>query len=335
MRTALKTAALIVATAVAATAAHAEIQIKVGRSSTAVIFELPAYVAMEKGFFKQEGLAATFVPLAPRALVTAGIAGAIDFSPESRGGAQAALKGAEIRFVAGQSSQAQWVVAVSPFVTEVTDLKGKYIAFGRPGTPGFDEGNFVLRRSYNFQAGRDYKRLTFTTASDRIAALEKGEVHGAVLSVAHAAKAGVAGFPNFIPSGQGAPELNGAFWVRKNYLDNNREAVAGFIRALTTATHYISLNGDGTTDIIQKYFNIKKRGEASHFWRAIRDMYSPVIHTNLLTALFDERRQRMIRKGLWPKRMPVPDVERFVARKLLTATLRDMRFNLDTAARPN
>ena len=145
-------AAIAVSTA---TSAGAATKIKVGRTASATIFELPTYVAMEKGFFKREGLDAVLVTLTGKALITAGIAGAIDFSPASRGGAQAALKGAKLHFVVGQSSQARWTISVSPFVVRGIDLKGKTVAFGRPNTPGFEEGKMALRRVLNFQVGRD------------------------------------------------------------------------------------------------------------------------------------------------------------------------------------
>ena len=328
---ALITLALGAATAgTTATEVSAATKIKVGRSTDGTIFELPAYVAMEKGFFKHEGLDATFVPLTSRALVTAGIAGAIDFSPASRGGAQAALKGATLRFVVGQSSQAHWTVSVSPFIVRGDDLKGKTVAFGRPKTPGYEEGKIALRRNFGALAGRDYKLISIPRVVDRIAALENGEIHGAVLSIADAAKAGVSGFPNFLPSGNGASQLNGAYWVRLPYLEKNRSAVAGFIRAITTAINYISLNPEGTADVIQKYLGIKKRTETNHYWWAVQNMYSPLIRKDLLSDLFEERRRRMVRKGLWPKSKAAPNVERFVARKLLTRTLQEMRFHMES-----
>jgi NitT/TauT family transport system substrate-binding protein len=308
--------------------ADTPMKIKVGRTNIATIFELPAYVAMEKGFFKLEGMEAVFVSLTRKALVTAGIAGAIDFSPASKGGAQAALKGAKLRFVVGQSSQSHWTVAVSPFVVRGLDLKGKTIAFSRPNTAGYDEGKIALLRNFEFKAGRDYKLVSLPRSKDRIAALENGDVHGAVLSIGDAAKAGVLGFPNLLPSGHGAYELNGAFWARNSYVEKNPAVVAGFIRAITTAINYISLNHEGTADIIQKYLGIKNRKEANHYWWAVQNLYSPAIHKVLLTKKFEERRNRMVRKGLWPKSKPAPNVERFVARKLLTKTLGEMRFSV-------
>ena len=47
---------------------------------------------MEKGFFKREGLDARYVALSGKALVTAGIGGAVDFVPIPGGGSQATLK---------------------------------------------------------------------------------------------------------------------------------------------------------------------------------------------------------------------------------------------------
>ena len=69
---------------------------------------------MDKGFYKAEGLDASFVTLTGRALVTAGLSGSVDFIPIPSGGAQAALSGAEIRYVVGQSLKSQWLIAARP-----------------------------------------------------------------------------------------------------------------------------------------------------------------------------------------------------------------------------
>ena len=73
---ATKATAIVIALlwAVIATPSLADTKIKVGRSISPSVYELPSYVAMEKGYFKREGLEAEFVPLTRRALVTGGIA---------------------------------------------------------------------------------------------------------------------------------------------------------------------------------------------------------------------------------------------------------------------
>src|ERR1044072_3722593 len=106
---------LFVAAAVASTAGvgvvQAQTKITVGKTNGGSGFHVPSYVAMDQGFFKAEGLDASFVTLQGRALVTGGLSGSIDFVPIPSGGAQAALSGAEIRYVVGQSLKSQWLTS--------------------------------------------------------------------------------------------------------------------------------------------------------------------------------------------------------------------------------
>src|SRR5688572_26964470 len=95
-------AALVAAVSCLASSAVAQ-KVTVGKTIGGSGFHTPSYVAMERGFFKAEGLDASFTMLQGRALVTAGLAGQVDFIPIPSGGAQAALSGAEIRYVVGQS----------------------------------------------------------------------------------------------------------------------------------------------------------------------------------------------------------------------------------------
>ena len=90
-------------TSVATTDALSQTKIKVGRTTGASGFHIPSYVAMENGFFKREGLDASYVAMSGKALVTAGMGGAIDFVPIPGGGSQAILKGAPLRYVVGES----------------------------------------------------------------------------------------------------------------------------------------------------------------------------------------------------------------------------------------
>ena len=78
--------------ATAQVGAQAQTKITVGKVVGGVGLHIPSYIAMDKGFFKDEGLDARFVELAGRPLMTAGLTGNVDFIPIPSGGAQAVLK---------------------------------------------------------------------------------------------------------------------------------------------------------------------------------------------------------------------------------------------------
>ena len=133
-------AALIFATLPVLGTAQAQTKIAIGKVIGGSGFHIPSYVAMHQGYFKAEGLDARFIELTGKAQVTAGLAGKLDFVPIPSGGSQAALSGAEIRYVVGESLKSQWVILTSPDIKKVDDLKGKTLGYGRAGAADYDEG---------------------------------------------------------------------------------------------------------------------------------------------------------------------------------------------------
>src|SRR3974390_2652105 len=128
-------ATLILALGLSLDAARAEgSKVRVGKAVGGSGFHIPSYVAMDKGFYRAEGLDAQWVVLQARALVTAGLSGNVDFVPIPSGGAQAALSGAPITYVVGEALKSQWTIVVPNTINSVEDLKGKTLGCGRPGS---------------------------------------------------------------------------------------------------------------------------------------------------------------------------------------------------------
>src|SRR6185437_13715845 len=201
-------------------------------------FHVPSYVPMDQGFFKDEGLDASFVTLQGRALVTAGLSGSVNFIPIPSGGSQAALSGAEIRYVVGQSLKSQWLIATRPDITKAEDLKGKTVGYGRAGSADYDEGAAVLLRAFKMEVGKDYKVISFQAEPERIAALVNGDIDAALISVPHAPKALNAGMKILVHTGDYIQRAGGTIWTRKAFADQHPEVLPKFIRAIARAVTF-------------------------------------------------------------------------------------------------
>lgn len=330
-----RTLAALLAVSVPVPAAAADMPtITVGLTRGASGAHLPAYIAMEKGFFQREGLKARFVTLSSKALVSAGLAGTVDFVPESSAGAQAALRGAKLVFVVGQSLVSQWAIVTPTTVGSVKDLKGQTLGYGRPGTAGYDEGVMILSRFFGMAPGRDYKIISYRTEPDRLAALINGQIKGALMSYPHAAKAQLRGYEILIKAGQYLPRVGGAIWVRRAFLDGNRPVVEKFIRAIAKSIQFLRTNRKASVPVIQKYFGFQKVAEGQFIWDMLHDQYGPDIPVVLLNKLFDDRRQRLVEAHMWPDGKKLPNPESFVARDLLGKVLRSMGYYLQAPTAP-
>jgi NitT/TauT family transport system substrate-binding protein len=319
--------ALIFALPLALGGANAETtKIKVGKIISGSGFHIPTYVAMDQGFFKQEGLDASWIEMTGRALVTAGLSGNADFIPIPSGGAQAALSGAKIKYIVGESLRSQWTIVVPKGIDKVEQLRGKVLGFGRQGSADYDEGAAVLRRAFKMEAGKDYKVISFQGESDRIAALVNGDIQGALLSIPHAAKAATAGMKILIRTGDYIPRAGGSIWARQEFIDKNPETTKKFIRAIAKAVMYFRSNKAGSVKTLKTHLGIKSDEEAGHVWDQLRDAFGAEIPKDLFAKIIESRVKTMQAARQWPANRPMPDPEQYLTRQLLDSTLKEMGY---------
>jgi NitT/TauT family transport system substrate-binding protein len=307
-------------------AAHAQTKITIGKILSGSGFHNPSYVAMDQGFYKAEGLDAGFVSLTGRALVTAGLSGSIDFIPIPSGGAQAALSGAEIRYVVGQSLRSQWLIVARPNIEKVHDLKGKTVGYGRTGSADYDEGAAVLRRAFNMEVGKDYKVISFQGEPERIAALVNGDIEAALISVPHAPRALNAGMKLLVRTGDHIQRAGGTFWTRKSYADQNPETVAKFIRAIAKGVMFYRDNKAGSLATLKEHLGVADDKDAGIVWDQTHNTFGAELPKDMFREIFESRRLEMIAAKQWAADKPLPDPEQFVTRNLLDSTLKQMGY---------
>jgi ABC-type nitrate/sulfonate/bicarbonate transport system substrate-binding protein len=318
-------AALILALSLDAARAEGG-KVRVGKAVGGSGFHIPSYVAMDKGFYQAEGLDAQWVVLQPRALVTAGLSGNVDFVPIPSGGAQAVLSGASITYIVGESLKSQWTIVVPKSIDKVESLKGKTLGYGRPGSADYDEGTLVLQRFFHMEAGRDYKIISFQGEADRVGALINGDIQGALISVPHAARAVAAGMKVLLRTGDYVARAGGTFWAPKEYVESNPQTVRKFIRAIARAVMYFRDNKAGSLATLKEHLGIDNEQEAGLVWDELHNAFGAELPEELFREILESRRETMIAARQWPADKPLPDPEQFVARKLLDSTLQEMGY---------
>jgi NitT/TauT family transport system substrate-binding protein len=307
-------------------AASAQTKVAVGKIVGGVGLHIPSYIAMDKGFFKSEGLDARWVELAGRPMITAGLSGNVDFVPIPSGGAQAVLKGAPLRYVVGQSLKPQWIIITKPEIQKVEDLKGKTLGYARVGAADYDEGATALDRFFNMKVGRDYKVIQFQGEPERIAALSNGDIAGALVSVPRAYQARQAGFHVLLRTGDYLPRAGGSFWTTEDYFQKNQDTVKRFIRAIARGVMYYRDHKQESYASMKEHLGVNSDEEAGVLWDELHNTFAAELPADLYREIFESRRIDMIAANEWPKDKPLPDPEQYLARALLEATLKDMNY---------
>jgi ABC-type nitrate/sulfonate/bicarbonate transport system substrate-binding protein len=264
--------------------------------------------------------------LTGKALVTAGISGNVDFIPIPSGGAQAALSGAPIRYVVGESLRSQWIIATRPDIAKVEDLKGKTLGFGRPGSADYDEGAAVLTRAFKMDPGKDYKVISFPGEPERIAALINGDIQGALLSVPSAPRVVGAGMKVLVRTGDYIQRAGGTIWTTKAFVDAHPDTVKKFIRAIAKAVMYYRDNKEGSLATLRQHLAVENDKDAGIVWEQTHNTFGAELPKEQFAEIFESRRQDMIKAKQWAPDKPLPDPEQFLARTLLDETLKGMKY---------
>ena len=307
-------------------AAQAQTKITVGKITSGSGFHIPSYVAMDQGFYKAEGLDASFITLPGRALVTAGLTGSIDVIPIPSGGSQAALSGAEIRYVVGQSLKSQWLIVARPNINKPEDLRGKTLGYGRSGSADYDEGAAVMSRAFKMELGRDYKVISFQGEGERVAAMINGDVDAVLITVPHAPRAIEAGMKILVRVGDHIQRAGGSFWTRKAYVDENPETVKKFIRAIARGVMFYRDNKAGSIPSLKEHLGVANDQDAGIVWEETHNTMGAELPAEQFREIFESRRIDMIAAKQWAPDKPLPDPEQFLVRSLLDPTLKQMNY---------
>jgi len=323
----LRAAALAAAIALPSSAAIAQTKITVGKIVGGIGLHIPSYIAMDKGFFKEEGLDARWIELQGRPMITAGLTGSLDFVPIPSGGANAVLiAGAPLKYIVNQSLKPQYIIVAKAEIKKVEDLKGKTLGYARVGAADYDEGATTLDRFFNMKVGRDYKVIQFQGEPERMAALANGDIDAALVSVPRAYQARQAGFNVLLRTGDYLPRAGGAFWCTEAFFQKNPDTVKRFIRAIAKGVMYYRDNKEGSYASMKEHLGVQSDAEAGVLWEELHNTFAAELPADLYREIFESRRLDLIAAGQWPKDKPLPDPEQFLARELLDGTLKAMNY---------
>jgi NitT/TauT family transport system substrate-binding protein len=310
-----------------AVSAQAQTKFTIGKVVGGDGFHIPTYVAVDEGMFKAEGLDASLVELQPNSQVAAVLSGNLDCAPIPSGGAQAALSGAKIMYIVGESLKSQWTLVTGKNVNDAAELKEKTIGLGRPGGADYDEVQAVLHRFFHMDAGKDYKVISFQAEPERIAALSNGDIQGAGLSIPHAVVAQQAGLKILLRTGDYIPRAGGTIFCMQSFVEQHPDTVKKVIRAIAKAVMYFRTNKEGSMKVMEKEIgSIKNDTDAGLIWDQLHNSFGAEVPADLFKEILESRRQTMIAARQWPADKPLPDPESFLARNLLESTLKEMGY---------
>jgi NitT/TauT family transport system substrate-binding protein len=218
----------------------------------------PVYVAIDRGYFADEGLDVTVEPLdGSGAALQAVLTDRAQIAMPSPGPfMQSVEEGAELQdfYTMYQGDIFSVVVPEDSEVNDVAELEGKKIGIGAPDGGEVPYVKSLLSEAAGLDEG-DYELVTVGDGGSAAVALERGDVDAygaAFIDIAIMRQRGLElralTDPDY-PSGIDTLSVSKDEWV-----EENEDAVKGYGRALARATTWAIDNPEGTVDICAKSF---------------------------------------------------------------------------------
>jgi len=225
----------------------------------------PLWYAQDKGLFAKYGLEVnlTFISSGSDA-VTALITKDVDLCEVSGAAvvnAVAAKQDAVL--IAGFHNKYIGGFYTKPEIKTVDDLRGKTLGISKPGSSSTVATTLALQ-SFGLVADQDVTLVSVGSDSDRLTALEAGEIDGAVLSPPSSLQAEEHGFYTFLDmTSSDIPYQFNAVATSRAFTESNRAAVTAFMKAVIESIALMKADPDGTKAVLANHLDLDPVADAS------------------------------------------------------------------------
>jgi NitT/TauT family transport system substrate-binding protein len=140
---------------------------------------LPVKVAVDRGFFREQGLEPQLIQMRGNVATTALVTGDLDFSLNISPVLNGAIQGLGLKLVAGLNTRPLFSLVVRPEIKTAADLKGKIFAVS-----SFGNTQAILTEKHLQHLGLkkgEYQLLAIGATGARIAAMEKNLAQGSLM----------------------------------------------------------------------------------------------------------------------------------------------------------
>ncbi len=219
--------------------------------------QLPAFVAQEKGFYKQERLEVLIIVMDGTVATRAMIGGDIDFNLAFASGFSAMLNGAPIKGVMGITNRGTQSFVVKPEINSAADLKGKIV--GVSGFGGSTHHGALLVLEHLGLDPKDVSILNVGNSSLRLAALRFKKIDATIVDTAFVRKAEELGFKRLVSLADLGEIPSTGITVTTTKLKEQPNQIRRAIRATLQGTSYFKKNRSEMISFISRKLGVDSK----------------------------------------------------------------------------
>ncbi|MBI2359773.1 MAG: ABC transporter substrate-binding protein [Deltaproteobacteria bacterium] len=260
---------------------------------------LPAFVALEKGIYKSEGLEAELISVrSALTAVQALIGGQIQFILTIGPQMPAIWEGTDIILLAQQVGRPTFSLIVSPEIQKISDLKGKKlgVSFG-----GSTFAGIKALLELNRVADKDVQYISIPGSGPKVAALKQGVIAGTLLAPPADYMAVKAGFKRLVNLADVFRDtaFTGLAASGKTVRENP-QLVKRMVRAIVRGVFHTRDYPEDAIQVMVKHLRMEREA-ALDAYQMIRDSLNPVPTEKGVELM---AQWQAVALGVKPKRKP-------------------------------
>src|SRR5262245_4880047 len=254
-------------------------KVRLGSSSTNVSF-LALYTALNRGFFRDEGIDLEIIYMPANLASTAALNGDIDYNGAVTGTIGAAVRGQPMKVLLFTVSKPFLFLLSKKDIKDIKQLRGKKVAGSSPGGSATLIADKVLKH-FGLEPGRDVSLLPMGgSAAGRFAVLDTGVVDASFLSVPENIYALEKGYNELVFAGDVVEFPQNGFGASEKKIRENPDEVYRMVRATLRGLQFIwdKNNHDAVVNVLMKQWRMTDQKLAAETFRHVtrvltRDAY--------------------------------------------------------------
>lgn len=234
---------------------------------------LPLFVAVHRGFFKDEGIDIELPRLVPAMAQNALLAGEVQYHGLADSGLRLAARGAPIKAIFYGADRPMYYLVGQKEIRSVTELKGKKVGVSQFGGTSDLSARLTLKH-FGVEPERDALIIQIGNESIRIAALRAASVEAIIVPVPAVAVLKRDGFNEISFVGDVVEFASNGYSTTDQRIKEHPQEVKKVVRAIYRGLRYAKENPEGTIGVIQKEWKVDAeiaRGSYAAIIKALND----------------------------------------------------------------
>ena len=216
---------------------------------------LPLFVAVHRGFFKDEGLDIELPRLVPAMAQNALLAGEVQYHGLADSGLRLAARGLPLKAIFYGADRPMYYLVAQKEIRSVTELRGKRVGVSQFGGTSDLSARLALRY-YGVEPDKDAIMIQIGAEGVRMAALRAGSVSAIIVPVPAVSVLKRDGFNEVSFVGDVVEFASNGYTTTEQRIKENPQEVKKVIRSLYRGLRYAKENAEGTIAVIQREWKV-------------------------------------------------------------------------------